>query len=348
VLFVPHAGVFDLSAAGPDVTAKAPVRRPLLSANDTLGAWIEAFLQALRHERKSSAHTCLAYGRDLRQLVVFLDPEHQQGPAVAHLERGQLRAWLAQVALHAATATAARKLASVRSLLSYVARTCPGYTNPAERLSTPKVRRGLPLTCSQEQAAELMQAPQTTAGQSLRQTALIARNTLLLEMLYAAGLRVSELAALDLDAVLQAPSRVRVLGKGQREREVPIGAAAATALERYLPLRQALRHLRTGHLEPHALFVTARGERLGVRQIQNWVKTYGIHVLGRTELHPHALRHTCATHLLEGGADLRVVQEVLGHRSLSTTQRYTHLTMDQLLRTYDACHPHASASKAAR
>jgi len=138
---------------------------------------------------------------------------------------------------------------------------------------------------------------------------------------------------------------VRVLGKGKKERMVPISGKALAALTAYLPRRTELRHQRTGSFDPQALLLTRRGQRLGVRRIQTLVQRYGALGAGRPDLHPHALRHSCATHLLEGGADLRVIQELLGHSSLSTTQRYTHVSLDQLLAVYDKSHPLARAKR---
>jgi integrase/recombinase XerC len=132
---------------------------------------------------------------------------------------------------------------------------------------------------------------------------------------------------------------VRVLGKGRKERMVPLSGKALDALSQYLPRRTELRHSRTGYFHPTALLLTRRGQRLGVRRVQALVQRYGMHGAGRPDLHPHALRHSCATHLLEGGADLRVIQELLGHASLATTQRYTHVSLDQLLSVYDKAHP---------
>ena len=138
---------------------------------------------------------------------------------------------------------------------------------------------------------------------------------------------------------------MRVLGKGRKERIVPISGKALEALEAYLPRRPELRHSKTGVYDPKALLLTLRGRRLGVRRIQVLVQRYGALGAGRPDLHPHALRHSCATHLLEGGADLRVIQELLGHASLSTTQRYTHVSLDQLLTVYDKAHPLARAKR---
>jgi integrase/recombinase XerC len=160
-----------------------------------------------------------------------------------------------------------------------------------------------------------------------------------LEVVYGSGLRVSEVVGLNLRDVDLRGCTARVRGKGNKERIVPVGRSALAALERYLAVRPALRHPVTGVQDDAALFLGRRGARLTVRQVQKLVALYGALATGRPDLHPHALRHACATHLLDGGADLRVIQELLGHASLSTTQRYTHLALDQVMKVYDRAHP---------
>ncbi|HVZ36307.1 MAG TPA: tyrosine-type recombinase/integrase, partial [Polyangiaceae bacterium] len=174
-----------------------------------------------------------------------------------------------------------------------------------------------------------------------------ARDRLILELLFGAGLRVSELCALDLEAFASDDESLLVFGKGRKERSVPLGSCCRDALAAYLPERARLRHPRTGQQDPRALLLGRFGRRLGVRQVQQLVRKYGALASGRADLHPHSLRHMCATHMLEGGADLRVIQEFLGHQSLATTQRYTHLSVEQLLQVYDRSHPLASMSKSA-
>jgi integrase/recombinase XerC len=166
---------------------------------------------------------------------------------------------------------------------------------------------------------------------------------LILELLYGCGLRVHELAALDRDALLLDAGSLSVIGKGKKERRVPVGRACQAAHDEYLAARPLLCHPKTGAQDPRALLLSRHGRRLGIRQVQNLVKRHGGTGAGRDDLHPHALRHTCATHMLEGGADIRVIQEFLGHQSLSTTQRYTHLSIERLLRVYDESHPLAVA-----
>jgi integrase/recombinase XerC len=166
-----------------------------------------------------------------------------------------------------------------------------------------------------------------------------ARDRALLEVLYGAGLRVSEVTGLDFRDVSFSDASVRVLGKGRKERLVPLGTQARDALREYLAERPSLAHPRTHAIDPAALFIGRLGRRVSPRWVQKLVQRYGALGTGRADLHPHALRHSCATHMLEGGADLRAIQEMLGHSSLSTTQRYTHLSLDGLLRVYDGAHP---------
>lgn len=305
-------------------------------------AVIERFADYLEHERRSSKNTVLAYRRDLMGLVDFLRERLEREPTLDDVSRLSLRSWLGSVGEGLAPASIARKLSSVRALYVFLGRTGDVRENPAALLQSPKLTRGLPLVLRPEAAGEVidaaLNAPLGSEVERLRDAAL-------LELLYGSGLRVSELFALDLEAVDARGAEVRVLGKGRKERIVPLSGKALEALARYLPRRSELRHPKTGHFDAKALLLTRRGERMGVRRIQALVQRYGALGAGRPDLHPHALRHSCATHLLEGGADLRVIQELLGHSSLSTTQRYTHVSLDQLLTVYDKAHPLARAKR---
>ncbi|RYZ08946.1 MAG: tyrosine recombinase XerC [Myxococcales bacterium] len=307
-----------------------------------LGERIERFAEYLEHERRSSKNTVLAYRRDLVGLLEFLRGRLEREPVLSDVTRLTLRAWLGTVGENLAPASIARKLSSVRALYVFLGRTGEVRENPAALLQSPKLNRGLPLVLRPEAAAEVLnvalESPLGTAAEKLRDRAL-------LELLYGSGLRVSELCALDLEAVNVRAAEVRVLGKGRKERIVPLSGKALEALEAYWPRRGELRDPKTGELDEKALLLTRRGKRLGVRRVQVLVQRYGALGAGRPDLHPHALRHSCATHLLEGGADLRVIQELLGHSSLSTTQRYTHVSLDQLLTVYDKAHPLARAKR---
>jgi integrase/recombinase XerC len=282
-----------------------------------------------------------AYRRDLAQLAAFVRERRSGNASLAVVDKLLLRSWLGELSRSVSSVSVARKLAAVRTFFRYLEREGWTRSNPASLLATPKLRRKLPTFLSVDAAAQVMDAPSAAHGTDAERL----RDTLLLELLYGSGLRVSELAALDLDDISLENAEVRVLGKGRKERLVPLGAASCAALGAYLRVRPSLRHPKTGAQDATALLLGRHGRRLGVRRVQTLVSRYGALGAGRADLHPHALRHTCATHMLEGGADLRAIQEMLGHSSLSTTQRYTHVSLDQLLGVYDRAHPLARAAR---
>ena len=296
---------------------------------------IARFVENLAEERRASPHTVSAYRRDLDQLAAYV-AERRGAVNVKDLDVLLLRGFLGKLARTVAPASVARKIAAVRAFLRFLQRRGEIEKNAAMELSLPKVRRPLPTFLNVDAAAEVVTTPDEASPEGLRDRAVM-------ETLYAAGLRVSELCGLDLDDVELDGSRelgsVRVLGKGSKERVVPLGSAAVAALRAYLARRDELHDKQTGAIDPRALFLSKRGVRLGVRRGQHLVHRYGALGAGRADLHPHALRHTCATHLLDGGADLRAIQKMLGHASLSTTQRYTHVSIDHLVKVYDAAHP---------
>ena len=195
------------------------------------------------------------------------------------------------------------------------------------------MRKPLPTFLGVDAAREVMETP---TGDS--QSARALRDKALLEVLYGLGLRVGELVALDFGNLDLEGRTVRVIGKGNKERIVPLGRPSIDAVRAYLAVRASLSD-RRGTSHPTALFLTSRGGRMGARQVQLMVHRQGALGAGRSDLHPHALRHSCATHMLEGGADLRAIQEMLGHASMATTQRYTHVSLDQLMKVYDSAHP---------
>jgi integrase/recombinase XerC len=294
---------------------------------------IARFERYLSSERRAAARTVQTYLRDLRALEAFLA---QSGGArdADQLDVRDLRAFLAAAPQAREAATLQRKVAALRSFYRFLLRRGGARRNPAAELRSPKLKRKLPHFLGVEKAAEVVEQPDALGSGATR-----ARDRALLELLYGSGLRVSELCGLDLDALDLAVGSARVLGKGSKERIVPIGAKARAALAEYLTQRASLLPRKASAQPERALFLSARGRRLGVRQVQNLVKQYGMLVTGTRELHPHALRHSCATHLLDAGADLRSIQELLGHASLSTTQRYTHVSMDQLQAVYTRAHP---------
>jgi integrase/recombinase XerC len=231
-----------------------------------------------------------------------------------------------------------RKVAAVRTFMRWLQRREIIAHSPADQLATPKVTRGLPTLLSVDAAKEVVETadPATPIG---------ARDRACLELLYGSGLRVSELCALDIDAVDLRGATARVMGKGGKERMVPLGAPSVRALEDWMRARGSVVHPRRNSQDPVALLLTVRGARLFPRAVWDIVQRYGAAGAGRSDLHPHALRHTCATHMLDGGADLRAIQELLGHATLSTTQRYAHVSVGHLLRAYDAAHPMARVKR---
>jgi integrase/recombinase XerC len=298
-----------------------------------------AFLRYLAAEKGASPHTLKSYGTDLRQFETFLA---QAGVAPSELTARHVRAFL--VALHARgldSSSVARKLASVRSWLKFLVRRGVLERNPARVVRGPRLARKLASFLDVDEAKALMEsrparptrkpAAPTPASPSWRQV----RDTAMLELLYASGLRVSELTGLDLGNVDLETHTVRVLGKGRKERIVPYGTAASRALQAWLAVRGA---------KPGPVFLGMRGRRINVREVYDVVREAARAVGITRAVSPHTLRHTFATHLLGRGADLRGIQELLGHSRLSTTQRYTHVGADQLLKIYDAAHPRARSS----
>jgi integrase/recombinase XerC len=305
----------------------------------TLDESLEAFLEYLRAERHASPRTVTEYGRDIAGLRAFA--QERQSAAfhdVRAVDVHLLRSWLGLLARKHATSSMARKVAAVRTWMRWLRRRDIITGCPADELTTPKTRRGLPTLLSVDAAKEVVEAPSQERGAGLRDRAV-------LELLYGSGLRASELCGLDLDAVDMASATARVFGKGSKERVVPLGSKCVDALARWLHVRSSMVHPKQKTQDPRALFVTVRGARLYPRALWDIVHTHGRTGAGRADLHPHALRHTCATHMLDGGADLRAIQELLGHSSLSTTQRYAHVSMEHLMRVYDSAHPLARAKR---
>ncbi len=283
-----------------------------------------AFLRHLAVERNASAHTLRSYANDLTDFQRFLAGRGTPDMTAADLRL--VRAWLA--ALHArglAPASVARKLAAVRSCFRFLVRRGVLEGNPAREARSPRQPRKLVSFLPIDEATQLVDG-KAIGGNSR------ARDRAILELLYASGVRVSELAGLDLDDVDRTERTVRVLGKGGKERIVPYGGAAARALDAWLGERGEA---------GSALFTNARGGRLTVRSVHTIVRRSARAAGITRRVSPHTLRHTFATHLLEGGADLRAIQELLGHSRLSTTQRYTHVGAEQLMKVYDRAHPRA-------
>lgn len=282
-----------------------------------------------------SAHTRRAYLGDLRSLFAFLD-ERAPDRGLAGLSLPILRSWLAAGAqAGAARTTLARRTSAVKTFTAWAMRRGLLAADPANRLQVPKARRALPAVLRQDQALAAMAA--ATSG-SQQGDPMALRDRLIVELLYATGIRVSELCGLDIDDIDTGHRLLRVLGKGNKQRSVPFGEPAAAALQAWLA--DGRPELATADSGP-ALLLGARGRRLDVRQARTVVhETVGA-IDGAPDMGPHGLRHSAATHLLEGGADLRVVQELLGHSSLATTQLYTHVTVARLRAVHDQAHPRA-------
>ncbi len=295
---------------------------------------LAAFLDYMASERRASVHTVDSYRRDLEDFRRFLEDKNLPMDARQHRLR-MLRGWLASLFGRYAPASVGRKVSTLRSFYRFLRRRGVLRTDPAAQLKTPKRQQQLPRFVTVEDAFRVVEAPSTDTA---RPGPLQFRDRAILEVLYGSGLRVRELASLTLDRLDLHRGEVRVHGKGDKERVVPIGGEARAALDAYLRIRPSLRgKQRPPH--PHAVFLGRHGTALGPRQIQNIVRRYGTLGAGQSDLHPHALRHSCATHLLDAGADLRTIQELLGHASLSTTQRYTHVSVDRLMEVYDRSHP---------
>jgi integrase/recombinase XerC len=297
-----------------------------------------AFADHLRLERRLSENTVKAYYRDLTSLGVFLA---RGGGGVLDVTYPELRRWLAHLRTRGyARSSLARKAAAVRTFYGWAARRGLVASNPAARLAHPSVASRLPSVLKQDEAAELMIAPPPTDPVGLRDRAA-------LELLYGCGLRIAELCGLAVDDVDLDRRRVRVMGKGSKERVVPMGDLAAEAVEEYLDHGRAA--LKPSPPEPggpplgdaEALFFNRRRKRMGPRDARAMVQRYARATLGTRPVSPHTLRHSYATHLLEGGADIRTVQELLGHASLATTQRYTHVSRSRLFDAYRRSHPRA-------
>lgn len=295
--------------------------------------WLSDFRTHLASERGLSAHTCRAYGSDVAALASFLGGACDvRTPAETGL--ADLRAWLATLSRTGSRATVARRAAAVRTYFGWAARTGRVSTDPALRLVAPRRHATLPAVLRADEATALIDAAGAAADDG---DPLAARDCACLELLYATGIRVSELVGCDVDDVDLDRQVVRVLGKGGKERVVPFGAPAARAVTGWLAVRPALSTSDSGH----ALFLGRRGRRADARQIRAAVHRLLSQVPNAPDLGPHGLRHSAATHLLDGGADLRVVQELLGHASLTTTQLYTHVSPERLRRSYEQAHPRA-------
>jgi integrase/recombinase XerC len=287
---------------------------------------VQAFGAYLRDEANASPHTIKAYETDVRQLAAFLATA---GSGLARADLHGVRAYLASLAGNQRKSSIARKLAALKHFFRFCARTGARGDDPAAPLSAPKRERYLPPHLTVDEMFRVLDGVTGAAPAARRDHAI-------LELLYSSGLRVSELTALDWRDLDFRTEVVRVLGKGRKERVVPVGATALAALADYRRRWPA-----SARRDPDAVFLNARGARLTARSVARIVARYTTAVGTRMRASPHAFRHSFATHLLNGGADLRAIQELLGHARLSTTQRYTHVDFDRLAAVYDQAFPRA-------
>lgn len=295
-----------------------------------LNQQIGLFITYLQTERNVSPHTVAAYRSDLAQLLRFAVQEKGETVSAKEIDHLILRRYLAGLAKSRQKSSIGRKLATIRAFFRFLVRRSLVERNPAELLATPKKEQRLPFHLDIDQTTTLMESPDAKQKYALRDKAI-------LELLYSSGLRVSELTALNIGEVDLFSGMVRVTGKGGKERIVPVGKQAMTAIQLYLNQRGTA-------TASGALFLNSRGNRINRRSVGEIIKTHVIGISAFKRISPHTLRHTFATHLLEGGADLRAIQELLGHASLSTTQKYTHVSIDRLMEVYDKAHPKAHIS----
>lgn len=302
---------------------------------EDLSALLDEYGRHLRLGRNRSAHTVRAYLGDARSLLEHL-LSRSPDSGVAEVDLPLLRSWLAeQAGGGAARTTMARRASAARTFTAWLTHTGRLAVDPGPRLGSARAHRVLPAVLGLEQASTAMKAAESGAAQH---DPMALRDRLIVEMLYATGIRVSELCGLDIDDVDRERRLVRVLGKGNKERSVPFGLPADHALEAWLRSgRPSFATVDSGR----ALLLGRRGRRLDQRQARTVVHEVVAAIPGAPDMGPHGLRHTAATHLLEGGADLRVVQELLGHASMATTQLYTHVSIDRLRKVHDQAHPRA-------
>ena len=309
----------------------------------------EQFLAMLQNQRNASAHTVRAYRREVLSFAAFLRETLGIGAKITAVDHLHIRAYLGQLYDRGLTkASAARALAAIRSWFHWLAREHKLAQNPAVLVSTPKLPKHLPRVPSMEEVNGLLNSMETSEGVATKNDAAAwpERDRMIFELLYGCGIRNSELVGIDLPDIQWKNDVILVKGKGRKQRYVPLGDEAALAIRAYLPQREA--HLRAAcKLDlvaggPLVINLRARGNaRLTTRSVGRLVKRIALSRGLASDVHPHTLRHAFGTHMLEEGADLRAIQEMLGHERLSTTQRYTQLTATQVQRVYDETHPRA-------
>ena len=299
-----------------------------------LATAIERYLTDLRLQN-ASPHTLRNYSSDLEQFTLYFSPPGQQPPEPAQFTVLQIREWMGDLyTRRLSPVSVRRKLAAVRSLFHFLAKNGSVPSNIAKLVRTPKAPQRLPAVPTAEQTNDLINA----VAEDRLERPFPERDRLIFELLYGCGLRISELVGLNLDDFDFSEQWIRVRGKGRKERQSPYGSTAAAALEKYLAVR-------TAKTRDQALLVNRLGTRLSDRGARGIVKLYARLISGDASLHPHSLRHAFATHLLADGADLRAIQELLGHARLATTQKYTQVSLTDLMAVYDRAHPKAKKQR---
>ena len=296
--------------------------------------YIRTFEQYLSAERNASVHTSRGYLHDLGELDLFLQEKGYAASGLADIDNFTVRAWLASLSRNNKKSSQARKLSSLKAFFRFLKQQGVIENNPAQPVKTPRQDKYLPRHLSvDEMFAVLDSVPEDSLLQM--------RDRAILELLYSSGIRVSELAALNRSGLELAAGSIRVFGKRRKERIVPVGKKAAAGIERYITESAALcrKIWGDGAQKKLPLFLNRNGGRLTVRSIGRIVDTYILRAGLLRKMSPHGMRHSFATHMLNAGADLRAIQEMLGHESLSTTQKYTHLNIDKLMEVYDRAHP---------
>ena len=291
---------------------------------------IVKYLEYLSFEKGYSEHTIRGYGRDLNDFYLFLKNRNGKRKIdIRKIDALMVREYVSHLFNSYSRSSISRKLSAIRSLFRYLEKRQKIDMNPASEVSSPKLPRYIPSYLTVDEIFRLLNDPK-------RDDPFLLRDLAILEVFYSCGLRVSELASLNVKDIDRSNSTIRVMGKGKKERIVPIGDTALSAIDRYL---EAIFLLRKGDQGDLALFINQRGGRITPRSILRIVKRHVREKGILKDISCHSLRHTFATHLLDAGADLRSVQEMLGHVSLSTTQRYTHISIDRLMEVYDKAHP---------
>lgn len=298
---------------------------------------IQEFLEHLQYEKNSSPATVQGYSRDLREFLHYLTPGKENLEiGLDQIDHITIRDFLASLYVKGnQKPTVARKLAAIRSFFRFLHREGRIAQNPARLVKTPRTAKRNPKILSIQEVEVILQLPDIGTDRG-------ARDAGMLELLYATGVRVSELVGINLDDCSFSERLLKVRGKGRKERLVPFGDKAHSALKNYLQARVRVLARQRSCRETSALFLNLQGKRISVRSVQRILNQYLTESALMLKVHPHLFRHSFATHLLNSGADLRSIQELLGHESLATTQKYTHLAVDQLVKTYRSAHPRAT------